>query len=343
MTDAPKTSVAQALKAITSTNSFKIPDSSLQLIRDTAASSTKFLNDNQTTISSLLKTYNEFSETAKRSFASVSQSIQYIEKNLKLSDEIAKISKKDIDRYSSLIQTMQDIYKQVDFEDFSGFGVNSSTFFNSQINNFTKSFNELLHTTKLNNLHEKQKLLLLDYPSNEYYHFNETIAAFSNIKIVQKSKDIEVQGADKLNHVGLILCQVNSELFEMWEGASRSLQSDNPDKQRHFLISIRTIVETLLDNLAPSYKIAQWSSDPIHYHKKKPTRMARISYICRNIGNGKLVDFMTIDLQAAIEMVDFLNKVHKRSVKITTFSLEVLQKRYASLVWILVMADMMNN
>ena len=110
------------------------------------------------------------------------------------------------------------------------------------------------------------------------------------------------------NDLNVLLSKVNRELLKLWDGAKSALNSDNPDKIRHFAISIRELFTYVLHSLAPNEELIKWTKDPKNYHKGKPTRKARLLYICRGINHSGLVSFIKSDIKAILEFIDLFQE-----------------------------------
>jgi hypothetical protein len=55
--------------------------------------------------------------------------------------------------------------------------------------------------------------------------------------------------------------------------------------------------------LSPDDKIKSWNTDVSFYHEGKPTRNARLHYICRNISNKPFNKFVEKDIQSTLEFI----------------------------------------
>ena len=104
------------------------------------------------------------------------------------------------------------------------------------------------------------------------------------------------------------LPKIDAGLYKMWKGAVEAFHSNNSDKVRHFSTSIRELYTHLICKLAPNDAIKKWSSDPIHYHEGRPTRRARLLFICRNINSDPFNSFVHKDVDATIAFIDIFQK-----------------------------------
>jgi hypothetical protein len=94
------------------------------------------------------------------------------------------------------------------------------------------------------------------------------------------------------------------ELIEMWQGAESALESQHPDYGRHSTVSLRELLTHFIHRLAPDEKVKVWTNNPDHFYNKKPTRKARLLYICRSVNNGSFSKFIEKDIAALTEYID---------------------------------------
>ena len=104
------------------------------------------------------------------------------------------------------------------------------------------------------------------------------------------------------------LPRVDPGLYKMWQGAIEAYNSNNTDRVRHFSTSIRELYTHLFHILAPDEAIKKWSTDPTHYYEGRPTRKARLLFICRNINNDPFNTFVKKDVDATIAFIDIFQK-----------------------------------
>lgn len=101
---------------------------------------------------------------------------------------------------------------------------------------------------------------------------------------------------------------IDPGLYKMWKGAVEAYHSDNSDKVRHFTTSIRELYTHLIKRLAPDAEIKKWAPDATYFHDGRPTRRARILFICRNINNETFNDFVKKDVDATIAFIEIFQK-----------------------------------
>ena len=122
-----------------------------------------------------------------------------------------------------------------------------------------------------------------------------------------------------------LLQAVDPDLVMPYKGAHQALSGSNPDKARHVLVSLRELWDHLLRRLAPDHKVLTWvphKTDLVH--NGRPTRKARVLYICRSIAHGPLSDFTVEDTKAFVKLLNFFNRVHELRGKLTDQELRAL-------------------
>ena len=114
-----------------------------------------------------------------------------------------------------------------------------------------------------------------------------------------------------------------------YQGAREACLSGNIDRSRHVLASLREFWSHLLRNLAPDEEVLPWTEgkDDGFVHDGKPTRRARVSYVCREINHEPLSNFLDTDTKAILDYVNFLNRVHALDPGLSDRQLEFLLLR----------------
>jgi hypothetical protein len=109
-----------------------------------------------------------------------------------------------------------------------------------------------------------------------------------------------------------MLYALNPGFTTAFIGAVQALNSTNVDRARHVIVSLRELVTHVLHHLAPDPLVLVWIVDPKHLHNNKPTRAARIYYICRAINGGAFAKFVEADVRSALACIDlFQQGTHK--------------------------------
>jgi len=177
-------------------------------------------------------------------------------------------------------------------------------------NSFSESYKDLFESysvpaTTILNLPPR----LTEFPTYEYFNEVELLSttAEHNDKgefteqIVVVREEIREETTDL---VAVRLQSANPDWIRMLEGARQSLRSDNPDKIRHSITSLRELVREIMHHLSPEDDLRAWSTSADHFTNNGPTRKARLQYITREIDHGKFSDFVRKDVESMLEMIN---------------------------------------
>jgi len=135
----------------------------------------------------------------------------------------------------------------------------------------------------------------------------ESISVDEEITVEEEELKAEIQYENEIL-LRSYLPKINPGLFKMWKGAIEAYHSDNSDKVRHFSASLRELFTHVLHQLAPDKAIKKWTSDPSLFHQGKPTRKARLLYICRNINSDTFNTFVDKNIDTTISFIDIFQK-----------------------------------
>lgn len=143
----------------------------------------------------------------------------------------------------------------------------------------------------------------------------------------------EVSDGETLPSIDDELRSFDDKLLRLVNGARESLKGSNPDRVRHVMVSVRELFTHILHALAPDPEIREWSSDSEHYHETRPTRRARLLYICRKFSCDPLSKFVEADVRSALALIDAVNAgTHVVQSKLTGPQLAAIVHRMESLV-----------
>jgi len=121
------------------------------------------------------------------------------------------------------------------------------------------------------------------------------------------------------------LAAIDPGLPRLLHGAEGALRSENPDKVRHFGSSLRELFTHVLHTLAPDPEIIEWTSDPKDFEKGKPTRRARLRYICRGVNHAKLTVYVGKEVDSTLAFLDlFQYATHEIEADLTPEQLECM-------------------
>lgn len=148
----------------------------------------------------------------------------------------------------------------------------------------------------------------------------ELISASDNI-----AKEIQYENEYSLNNY---LPKIHPDLLNMWKGAVETFYSTNSDRTRQFTVSIRELFTHLMQRLAPDDCIKGWSTDPSLFHEGRPTRKARLKYICRNISSNSFDKFVEKDINATNEFIGiFQEGTHSLENKFSPYQVTAIKSK----------------
>jgi hypothetical protein len=139
-----------------------------------------------------------------------------------------------------------------------------------------------------------------------------------------------------------LLEKISPSLVKIYLGARGALKEGNEDRARHILVSLRELWSHLLRTLAPDNMVITWLPEKgdKYLHEGKPTRKARILYICRDVNHEPLSDFLFDDVRALVSLLRFFNQVHNLEPGLSDDQLNALMLRTDSwLMFILQIAE----
>jgi len=92
--------------------------------------------------------------------------------------------------------------------------------------------------------------------------------------------------------------------------------------------------------VAPDKLVATWipgiANQKDLLHEGKPTRRARVLYVCRELNNDPLIDFLMHDTRALVKLIELFNRVHELETELTYEQLRaILLKTDSWLMYIL--------
>lgn len=133
------------------------------------------------------------------------------------------------------------------------------------------------------------------------------------------------------------LVAVSPGLPALWQGAKAALATQNPDRPRHVATSLRELMTHVLHLLSPDDEIRRWSNDPTHYDKGRPTRRARLLFICREINHDEFTNFVKKDIDAVLAFIDlFQQGTHDINPPFTEVQLKAMLHRTEAAVLFIV-------
>jgi len=130
----------------------------------------------------------------------------------------------------------------------------------------------------------------------------------------------------------VLLQGVDPALAIPYIGARDAIQGDSADRARHAFASLRELWSHLLRRLAPDNEVLKWLPGDGNnlLHDGKPTRKARVLYVCRNVSSAPLTDFVNQDTTSLVRLIDLFNRVHELESGLTDQQLNAILLRTES-------------
>ena len=219
------------------------------------------------------------------------------------------------------------------------------------IPNFDNLFNnELLEKLKqIGNIGEK----LRNNPELQFSFISDL--QMLNLKSAEELKeslisdltDTDIEEKEEILNNNLIPYLENHKLDNLWIGATQVLESENnPDKLRQCLISLRTILEYLIDEkLAPIEKLKNsemFESNFKKFHSGKQKiefvkikREQKIEYFTSKFEYGTLEEFTKNEIQYVCNCYSILCNVHQPNIGLTENQVRSLKVKTGITIWLL--------
>ena len=178
---------------------------------------------------------------------------------------------------------------------------------NQAVHNFSDSYARLTKSYEISPItYTKINPSISRLVPSEYFstaNLVEVISTEEDVLIEEEGLKGEIQYENEVE-LSKFLPKISLGLLEMWQGAIQTYHSNNSDRIRQFTVSIRELYTHLLQILAPDNEVRQWSSLEEYYHNGRPTRRARLLYVCRNINNDSFEEFVNKDVAATLAFID---------------------------------------
>jgi hypothetical protein len=148
----------------------------------------------------------------------------------------------------------------------------------------------------------------------------------------------EIGGVEKL------LFEIDKGLVTMWRGAIEALESGHEDYARHCSVSLRELLTHVIHKLSPDDEIQKWATDPNLFDNGRPTRKARLLFICRAVNHDVFADFINKDIAATIEFFTLFQRgTHQINIPYTHKQLLTLKNKVESTVSFLIQTYQLNS
>lgn len=177
----------------------------------------------------------------------------------------------------------------------------------------------------------------IKHSSTELFITNYALRAalVEDVAVDQESDELAEETAEAVADCSALLATVNPSLVKLLDGARAAIEQQQPDAARHVMASLRELWSHMLRMLAPDELVLPWlpKSNTELIHAGKPTRKARLLYVCREIDSEPLSRFVVRDSEASLELINVFQRVHELEPSLTISQLKALVLRTES--WIL--------
>lgn len=132
----------------------------------------------------------------------------------------------------------------------------------------------------------------------------------------------------EVDEVHDVLARVHPDLAAMYRGARQAFDDRQDDYPRHVLTSVRELWNNLLRILCPENELLNWIDGRKQLlHDDKPTRAARMQYVCRAFESSPLASFLKADAKVYVEFHGVLSRLHNLEPGLSDSELELLLLR----------------
>jgi hypothetical protein len=228
--------------------------------------------------------------------------------------------------------------------------LNSDTTFrrsaSAHLGRMTRSYDALMSAANSSPSLVSHLPTIASYPPIEYYRHVEAIETITvPVEREQHFTEPREESTDRgAAIVDELLKQLDPPLFALLAGARQSAVDNNPERARHTTASLRELVTQVLHALAPDAQIGSWTSASEHFHNGRPTRRARLLFICRDINSGPFAAFVDADVSATVALVGSLNAgTHTVTSQLTPAQLHSMVMRVESLLLFLLRLDRLHG
>jgi hypothetical protein len=204
----------------------------------------------------------------------------------------------------------------------------------ARLASLTHSFHSLIDVVMTTGFLAPHLPLIIGSSPVEYYRQVELLKSVTISE--EPTSEVDAVGAElaaSLPEASTLLSSLDPSLQGLLAGAHEALRGDNPDRVRHVTVSLRELLTHVLHKLAPDDQVLEWARDRGLADVDRPTRRARLLYICRSIDCDALGVFLEQDTQSTLTLMNALNSgTHVVTSRLTSGQLKALVLRMESLL-----------
>jgi len=208
------------------------------------------------------------------------------------------------------------------------------------------------HDSFINSYSEHRKTIVKDLGNYitlpKCLSYLPTIEVYTSNRIIERVSRTEKDKTELLENeireetfteLETLLGNINGNFINMWQGAISAASSNNPDRVRHTLISLRELFTQIIHQLAPDENIKTWSDDQKYYKDGKPTRDARLKYMCRSYGSKPFEEFMECDVKTFLSYFNILQRVHDLNLAASNQQLDAFILRVGTILRFIIVTN----
>lgn len=252
--------------------------------------------------------------------------------------QLANIAQLALSDVSRLAATSRLLWSGIDYDELAGsLKVQQSVMANVQnsMSAFTASYCHLAESFKGIGDVVTQPSFVLPGATQEVSTTGYALEVLHPLEDEAGTEDIylEFEGASENPDLITLLASVGMGLVDTYRGAVQALNGDNPDRSRHVLSSLRTLIDHLLRKLAPRETVREWIEERGHHSyldKGIPTRRAQILYMSKDIESEPLTKFIEADTKTLEELYTLYNRLHNLGTGISDSQLRAIVLRTES-------------
>jgi hypothetical protein len=146
-------------------------------------------------------------------------------------------------------------------------------------------------------------------PSIEIYlTIHQAEVSTIEAQVLPEEEEFLVEIEPSVQDIRRLIASIDERLLSLYQGAIDAIASNNVDRERHAITSLRELFTQILHKLAPDDAFFKWNQDESNVCNGRPTRKGRLLYLCRNIKCGPFTTFVDRDVSAAVAFLDLFEK-----------------------------------
>ncbi len=218
----------------------------------------------------------------------------------------------------------------------------------ANFNQFSNSYSSLVRSRDDISWGDLPRELTIEQPALEILEstiFLESISDPTLDEQFETEKDLSREEIlAEIGGVEGLLLEIDKDLVTMWRGALEALESGHEDYARHCSVSLRELLTHVIHKLSPDVEVQRWATDPNLFYEGRPTRKARLLFVCRAVNHDVFADFINKDIAATIEFFTLFQRgTHQITIPYTHKQLLTLKNKVESTINFLIQTHRLNS